>query len=1336
MSRETLTIVENLGLTEAQKADQAQTIAGLKRYVQGRINETVERRNFRQRKQAQGETFDDYLVSLRELAKTCNFCNNNCLQSNLRDQLVDGVSDPDTVCELLKEQNLTLEKAIDVGRAMETAKKELQSRPGMATATSASTLGESLHTVSLESDHESINAVSKYKQTNGKGAQVPTRGESGPCRGCGQAEHPEGRRKSCPAFTSVCSSCGKTGHYHAVCHQRPKAPSGPSKKPPPQTNSLSLTGPRQVGAPRVRHPGMMSLNHADPAPTLTVHIKALNGQAMVEALPDSGANICAAGVDFLAHIKEHTLNLLPSEVKPRAVNGSILSPIGSLKAVISVGNRSVEDHFHIYKSVSGVILSWRAAKSLGILPPTYPEPLPEMPGSSAILSAHLPPQSCDRPPTVTKEDLMKEFPTVFDGQIRTMPGEVFKIVTTDEAKPFCVNTPRTIPYAHMGPTKDELQLLESQSIISKQTEPTDWCAPIVVAKKKDSARVRLCVDFSPLNRFVKRERFQSTPPAVAVANIAKSKAKYFTVLDAIKGYHQCPLDKDSQHLTTFITPFGRYKFMRAPFGLSSISEHYDRRMYEAFQGLSDFRRIVDDILIFDEDPTSHVNHVRQFLQRCEDRGISLGRDKFQFCQTEVDFAGFHLSQDGYRISDDITQAISGFPTPSSRTDLRSFFGLVNQLTGSSDRVSSALAPLRPLLSTRNDFVWDTAHTESFLKAKEVLTTAPTLAFYDVSRPTRLLTDASRLGLGFVLQQEHHGEWKLVQAGSRFLTDAETRYAVIELELLAVAWAAKKCRIFLSGLPTFTVITDHNPLVPILNNHRLDEIENPRLQRLHTHLLAYSFIAKWQKGKDNDAADALSRHPYSQPAAGEDMAEFKVDIGGPPSAIKCLQSAEIRAMHGENLRVQELQDHARDDREYQDLLQLVQTGFPDHKSDLPVRLKKFWGSEGHLSVDDNLLVYGCRLFIPSTFRPSILERLHEAHQGITRSKDRARLTVYWPGIDQDIEGYVANCKLCQDSLPSHPREPIVTKPRPSRPFQEIAMDFAYHGGKYFLVVVDCLTDWPHICPMGSNTTSSCTINVMRGLFCRTAAPDVIWSDGGPQFTSSKFQAFLKDWGIRHEVSSPHYPQSNGKAESTLKSMKQLIKAAWRRHSVDLDIMAKALLQYRNTPCRRDGMSPAQKLYGCPIQDSLPAHRRSFAPEWQRPVRAERATEVLEKAESFYDQHAHALTGLAPGAQVAIQNPTSKAWDVYGVIAAVGPHRRYFVRTQSGRVLVRNRRFLRKRTALSICAPSGPAQGSPGQQQHLSQPSPLPLPAQLPPRRSERAGRGTRRHARLVEDDTWA
>ena len=138
-----------------------------------------------------------------------------------------------------------------------------------------------------------------------------------------------------------------------------------------------------------------------------------------------------------------------------------------------------------------------------------------------------------------------------------------------------------------------------------------------------------------------------------------------------------------------------------------------------------------------------------------------------------------------------------------------------------------------------------------------------------------------------------------------------------------------------------------------------------------------------------------------------------------SSVRCIQLAELQAKHEENLRLQELHDHAHNDQEYQDLLQLIQAGFPDHKVDLPPNLKKFWVSRSHLSIDDGLPVYGCRFFIPTTFHPTILERLHEAHQGITRSKDRAQLSIYWPGIDQDIdiEMYIADCKLCQDSLSS-------------------------------------------------------------------------------------------------------------------------------------------------------------------------------------------------------------------------------------------------------------------------------------------------------------------------------
>ena len=231
----------------------------------------------------------------------------------------------------------------------------------------------------------------------------------------------------------------------------------------------------------------------------------------------------------------------------------------------------------------------------------------------------------------------------------------------------------------------------------------------MVTPKKHSQNICMCVDLSHLNRFVIRERYQSLTPAQAVADIATSDAKVFTVLDALKGYHQCPLDADSQELTTFITPFGRYKYLRAPYGISSISEHYNRRMTEAFSGLSGFRRIVDDFVIYDNNLTDHVKHVEQFLQRCVENNIVLNMEKCQFFKAQVTFAGFQLSSHGYKVDPSITEAITKYPTPTTRSDLRSFMGLVNQLSTSTHTLASLLTPLRPLLSTKNEFLWSSHH---------------------------------------------------------------------------------------------------------------------------------------------------------------------------------------------------------------------------------------------------------------------------------------------------------------------------------------------------------------------------------------------------------------------------------------------------------------------------------------------------------------------------------------------------------------------------------------------------------------------------------------------------
>ena len=153
-------------------------------------------------------------------------------------------------------------------------------------------------------------------------------------------------------------------------------------------------------------------------------------------------------------------------------------------------------------------------------------------------------------------------------------GEECHITLTEEAKPFCIKTPRAVLFAYRDKLKAELEFLKTQGIIAPVTHPTE-CAAIVVTLKMDSDNIQMCVDLSHLNKHMKRERYQSLTPSQAVADVTTENTTIFTKLDAMKGYNQCPLDEASQDLTTFLTPFGCFKYLRAPYGISSISEHYN-----------------------------------------------------------------------------------------------------------------------------------------------------------------------------------------------------------------------------------------------------------------------------------------------------------------------------------------------------------------------------------------------------------------------------------------------------------------------------------------------------------------------------------------------------------------------------------------------------------------------------------------------------------------------------------------------------------------------------------------------------------------------------------------
>ena len=316
-SRETLSIVRNLGLTEEENRSVESIIRAIKRYVEGHVNETVERRNFRKRMQQVGEAFDDFLVSLRELVKTCNFCSDGCTNKNIRDQIIEGLLDADTTEHLLQETDLTLAKAITMCQAQEAAKKQCASM-------------QSYRTESVAALHK----LQDWKQ------RLPV----SLCPGCGAPAHPTGRTQ-CPAYNQTCFNCRKTGHFAKVC--RSKTPR--QRGPPMDTSHTKLSNIRHVSS-------------SDPAPLIPVNITSTNGSCDIEVLPDSGADISASGKEILAHLNEKVEFLIPSDVFPKAVNGAQMFPLGKLPVTVRLGNHAYLEDIHIYPNVRGTLLSWKACK--------------------------------------------------------------------------------------------------------------------------------------------------------------------------------------------------------------------------------------------------------------------------------------------------------------------------------------------------------------------------------------------------------------------------------------------------------------------------------------------------------------------------------------------------------------------------------------------------------------------------------------------------------------------------------------------------------------------------------------------------------------------------------------------------------------------------------------------------------------------------------------------------------------------------------------------------------------------------------------------------------------
>ena len=197
------------------------------------------------------------------------------------------------------------------------------------------------------------------------------------CPGCGGPHH-RGGRSQCPAFAQNCSYCHKVGHFAKVC--RGKSLRQTASNTPSQASANAIWVQHQLD----NHIQLYNVTEdkSEAAPTIRINISSSSGTKQVEVLPDSVADISAAGQGILRILGQHVNNLLPSSINPRAVNGSCMTPIGKVPVRLQLEGRSYDDDLHIYPGVTGALISWKAAKGLGILPAHYPQPEQEIQGGT------------------------------------------------------------------------------------------------------------------------------------------------------------------------------------------------------------------------------------------------------------------------------------------------------------------------------------------------------------------------------------------------------------------------------------------------------------------------------------------------------------------------------------------------------------------------------------------------------------------------------------------------------------------------------------------------------------------------------------------------------------------------------------------------------------------------------------------------------------------------------------------------------------------------------------------------------------------------------------------
>ena len=447
--------------------------------------------------------------------------------------------------------------------------------------------------------------------------------------------------------------------------------------------------------------------------------------------------------------------------------------------------------------------------------------------------------------TVTEdkiETLCNKFPTVFTG-IGKLKNTQIRLHVDESVKP--VSQPhRRIPFHVRKQVEKELEKLEKLDIIEKVNGPTPWVSPIVVAPKpKKPGEIRLCVDMRRANTAIQRERHVT--PTIDDMILDLNGSKVLSKLDLNAEYHQLELHPDSRNITTFSTHVGLRRYKRLNFGISSAAEVFQNTLSTALERLQGVRNISDDIIAFGQNREEHDKNLEKVFKRLAEKNLTLNKEKCEFNKTQIEFYAYVFSSEGISADPRKVEAIKESDVPANASEVRSFLGMTNYVGRFIKNYSTITAPLRELTKQNVKFVWNSDRQKAFDLLKRELTSDKVMSYFDPTKETTMIVDASPVGLGALLTQEG----RVISYGSRALNDVETRYSQTEREALAVIWGCEHFHLYLFG-QEFTIISDHKPLETIFNNP--NSKPPARIERWRLKLQPYHYRVQYRPGKSNTA----------------------------------------------------------------------------------------------------------------------------------------------------------------------------------------------------------------------------------------------------------------------------------------------------------------------------------------------------------------------------------------------------------------------------------------------------------------------------------------------------